>query len=115
MAEMLVNNDFRRSLEKTVVENKEDFKKITGEFKSFLDHFQPSLIETIYNWVRDLVNKLLNKHGENIDFDKSLVENSVDLMIKSFIDRDEYNIIKPEDRKYTKTEEGKAIDKEAKD
>jgi hypothetical protein len=100
MSELLVNHEFRDNIEKILIENKEDFKKNVS-YSTYLEDAKfggvSSIVTALYRYLKEVFERVLNKHGENINYDKSALDNATDLALKTFFDKGEYNIAKPKD------------------
>ena len=86
MAEILVNPEFRANIDDITAANKKEFLKGFEKGSSFGKDFDESgLGVAIYNAIVRAIEKMLGTYGERIDFDKSLMDNAVDLSIKTFL------------------------------
>ena len=86
MAEILVNPEFRANIDDITAANKKEFLKGFEKGSSFGKDFDESgLGVAIYNAIVRAIEKMLGTYGDRIDFDKSLMDNAVDLSIKTFL------------------------------
>jgi hypothetical protein len=101
MAEMFTNEAFRKEIGDITVANKEEFLKgLNKEDYRFYDDSKDynGFRNYIYNVFKEFIYKLIGKYKDpKIDYDKTLVENSVDLMAKTFFGEQKHNISKPGD------------------
>ena len=86
MAEILINPEFRENIGEITAANKEEFLKGFEKGSNFGKDFDEyGLGIAIYNAIARAIEKMLGTYGGRIDFDKSLMDNAVDLSIKTFL------------------------------
>jgi hypothetical protein len=96
MTELFTNENFRKEIGDIAVANKEEFFK--GVDKSWYNEMQGlnGFRSYVYHVFKQFINKLLGKYEDpKLDYNKSLLDNSVDLMTNMFFGEQEHNIAKP--------------------
>jgi hypothetical protein len=90
MAELLVDKDFRDGISDVMIKDKAELEKYVIDSSSSLDS-NADLITILVNYVKKVIKDLMNSYGsgkgyENINFDKSMLDNSTELAIKAFFE-----------------------------
>ena len=81
MAELLVNKNFRDKISGVMAKDKEEFKDKVYKYNQTLSN---DIITTLVNYVQKVIKDLLDKWGQGIDFNKSMLDNATDLATKAF-------------------------------
>lgn len=81
MAELLVNKNFRDKISGVMAKDKEEFKDKVYKYNQTLSN---DIITTLVNYVQKVIKDLLDKWGQGIDFNKSMLDNATDLATEAF-------------------------------